>query len=223
MVTVIVKDAIKKISENFKELSGEQIKKAATNAINRTLNKGRTEARKEVKQQYNIPQKNLKGINQQNANKNNLTGYLFASSKPIPSDAFAPKFETGGATISISKKGVHKVKQNSKNKTANAGVSIEVIRGQRQTIPFAFLIRTAKPRVFARGAYRSGGSFGFIQRHKRTNKSGSDTPLASLLSVTIYAAIINNKVEARLSNTITDYYGQRLEHELNYLLSKMKQ
>lgn len=223
MVTVRVDEATKKIKANFSQLNDVQIAKATANAINRTLSKGRTEARKEVKRRYNIPQKNLEGINQKNASKNFLQGYIYASSKPIPADAFSPKFETAGSTISISKKGAQKITANKKKESPNGGVSLEIVRGQRQIIPFAFLIPNAKPRVFARGQYRTGGTFGFVQRHNRINSSGSDTPLASLLSVTVFAAIINDAVESRLSKTVNDYYEQRLEHELNYALSKMKE
>ncbi len=73
---------------------------ATSRAINRTLMQGRTVARSEVKRLYNIPQRYLDGINFQrsvpyggrkNASRT-LTGTIYASAKPIPMDAFAPKF-----------------------------------------------------------------------------------------------------------------------------------
>lgn len=227
MIKVSTKEATQKLVSNFEKLSPGQVKSAIVSAINRTLSKGRTEARKAVKGEYNIPQKNLGGVNKENAKRSNLTGYIIASTTPIPMDAFAPRFQvvTAGGNIrgtqQISKKGVLSTKL-SGSKKRQTGVSIEVRKGQRETVAFAFMIRGGKPRVFARGQYRSGGSFGFVQRNKRENKKGSDTPVKPLLSVTVHAAVINKKVESNIAEVITPYYNKRLEHELNYRLSKMR-
>lgn len=222
MIEVNVKEATAKLVKNFRELDEKQIKKAITNAINRTLLKGRTVARKEVKGEYNIPQRYLDRVNKINAKPVNLTGYITASAVPIPMDAFDPKFNTtGGSVLSITRKGEQKQKKGRKN-DRSAGVTIEVHKGKNETIPFAFMISGAKPRVFARGEYRTGGSYGFIQRHTRVNKSGSDTPIKPLLSVTVHAAVINDDVENKIAVEIQSYYPNRLEHELKYQVSKMK-
>lgn len=224
MITVRVDKATEQIASSFKELDQKNIAKATARAINRSLSKGRTVARKAVKEEYNIPQKNLSGINKVNAYPSNLTGYIVASSKPIPADAFAPKFETAGGSISISKKGVQKTKDYKRKKSnPTKGVSIEVHKGDRQTIPFAFMIRGAKPRVFGRGKYRNGGtSFGFVIRNKRINKRGTDIPIKPLVSVTVHGAVINEKVENKLAGEVSQYYTERLAHEMSFLLSKMK-
>jgi hypothetical protein len=225
MVTISTKQATDKLVRNFIQLDDKHIKSAIVNAINRSLMKGRTEARKSVKAEYNIPQKNLGGIDKENATRANLTGYIMASTTPIPMDAFAPNFQvvTAGDVIrgiqQISKKGIASVKLGGNKR--QLGVSIEVHKGQREVVSFAFMIRGGKPRVFARGQYRTGGSFGFVQRHKRINKGGSDIPVKPLLSVTVHAAVINDKVESNIAKIIEPYYIQRLEHELNFQLSKM--
>lgn len=226
MIKVSVKEATDKLRKNFEQLSEKEVKSAIVSAINRSIMKGRTMARKSVKDQYNIPQKNLDGINKINATRKSLTGYIVASTKPIPMDAFSPQFQVvtaGGivrGTQQISKKGIESTKLSNRKKR-KLGVSIEVHKGQRETIPFAFMIRGGKPRVFARGEYRSGGSFGFVRRNKRENKKGSDTPVKPLLSVTVHAAVINKKVESAISKELGDFYPKRLEHELNFRLSKM--
>lgn len=223
MVRVFVDQPIKQIKSNFKNLDTENVAKACYNAINRTLTKGRTTARQSVKDVYNISQKNLDGIVKENATKNLLIGYIKASTKPIPMDAFGPKFQTVYGSISISRRGVQKTKDFKKKKaTAIQGVSIEVIKGKREIVPYAFMIRNAKPRVFARGMYKTGGSWGFIQRHKRENATGNDTPIKPLVSVTVHGAVINNQVENRLANDISAYFPARFEHEINFQLSKMQ-
>lgn len=223
MVKIYVDDAIKQLKADFKHLDGPQTAKAICNAINRTLLKGRTVARSEVKNIYNIPQKNLQGIAKKDARLSLLIGHITASTSPIPMDAFSPKFEAGTTRISISRKGAQKVKQLKKaKKSPTAGVSIEVLRGNRQTIAYAFMIPGAKPRVFARGAYRGSGSWGFLQRNKRVSKSGSDTPIKPLVSVTVHAAVINEKSLGNISKEVEAYYPQRLLQELKYQTDKMR-
>lgn len=220
MIEVNVKAETEKLVANFRQLGDKQIKNAIRNAINRTLMKGRTVARKAVKENYNIPQRYMDRIDKINA-KNNLTGFIVASAIPIPMDAFSPKFETNNSVLSITRRGEQK--QSARKKLSGAqGVSIEVHKGSRETIPFAFMIAGAKPRVFARGQYRDGGGYGFIQRHTRVKKSGSDTPIKPLLSVTVHAAVINDDVEQKIASEIESYYPNRLETELNYQLSKMQ-
>jgi hypothetical protein len=218
-----VDDTIDDFRRQFSHLSKEQIDKAAARAINRTLLKGRTEARKAVKVEYNIPQKNLDGIQNKKAFPSFLEGYITASAKPIPMDAFAPKFETGSGSITITRKGVQKTKDYKRaKKNPNKGVSIEVKKGQRQTVPYAFMIRGAKPRVFARGQYKGGGSsFGFIQRHKRQNNKGNDTPIKPLISITVHGAVINDKVKEKISGIVNADFRDNVEHEIKYLISRI--
>lgn len=221
MVTVSVQADTEKIISNFRQLSQAKINNAIRNAINRTLMKGRTVARQSVKDEYNIPQRYLDRVDKRNAKASNLTGYILASATPLPMDAFDPKFETQTSVLSITRRGEQKSKARKKGAAAK-GVSIEVHKGSREVIPFAFMITGAKPRVFARGEYCTGGGYGFIQRHTREKKSGSDTPIKPLLSVTVHAAVINDQVEKKIADVITVFYPQRLQHELNYQLSKIK-
>jgi hypothetical protein len=223
MVTVNVDQAISSLTRNFSQLAEPKVKRAIVSAINRTLIKGRTTARKEVKNIYNIPQKNLGGIAKINATTGLMIGYITASTTPIPMDAFAPKFSNSGTTISISRKGVQKVKANKRpSANANKGVSIEVLRGQRTLVPHAFMIAGAKPRVFARGEYKPGGSWGFIKRNQRINKTGNDTPIKPLISVTVHAAVINETAISNIGADVEVYYPQRMIVELNNQLQKMQ-
>lgn len=223
MVKVYVNDAVSQLKRNFKNLDADAVAKASYNAINRTLTKGRTDARREVKNVYNIPQKNLGGIAKKDATRRLLIGYIIASTKPIPMDAFNPKFQTVSSSIVITKRGAKNVKQfGRRKKNAAKGVSVEVVKGRRQIVPYAFMLPNGKARVFARGAYKQGGSWGFITRNKRVSKDGNDTPIKPLVSVTVHGAIINKTVEAKLAASISAYYPQRLQAELNYQLQKMK-
>lgn len=210
-----VKEANNNLGELSKQLTGKQLALSISRGINRTLMKGRTEARKAVKDEYNIPQKNLSGINLTKSIPNTLTGNIYASAKPIPMNAFAPKFETQSRSIRTSKRGEQKVKER-KRKVSNPGkgVSVEVHKGSRLVIPFAFMIPGAKPHVFARGVYGTGGNYGFQKRTKRINNDGNDIPVTPMLSVTVHAAVINPKSISSISKVLVREYPKELEHEL---------
>jgi hypothetical protein len=210
------------IRRNFQQLNDKEVAKATVRAINRSLMKGRTVARTEVKKVYNIPQKNLGGVNNINAKTSNLAGYITASTIPIPMDAFSPKFTSADTTIRISRKGAQVVNRLKKAKKSPAkGVSIEVIKGNREVVPYAFMIAGTKARVFARGAYKSGGAYGFVQRHKRLENSSGNDSVKPLLSVTVHAAVINPHVNHRLQSEVIPFYGNRLQHELEEQVRKM--
>lgn len=217
-----VKEANKNLSELTKQLTGKPLALAISRGINRTLMKGRTEARRAVKSEYNIPQKHLEGINYEKSSPITLTGFVKASAKPIPMHAFAPKFETQKRAIRITKRGQQKVKER-KRKVSNPakGVSIEVHRGQREVVPYAFMIPGGKPYVFARGRYPGHGSYGFIKRTKRERSTGSDIKVSPLLSVTVNGAVNNPTAMGNIKQVITREYPKELEHELKARIAKL--
>ena len=223
MIFISTKKALAQLSSLKTQLGEKQFAVAVSRSINESILQGRTEARSSVKALYNIPQRYLSGININKATSVSLYAQLYASARPIPMDAFAPKFETSSQSIRVSKKGLQNTRQFKRaKKTPMGGVSIEVIKGQREIIPFAFMIAGGKPRVFARGEYKSGGgSYGFIQRHQRLNSTGSDTPIKPLLSVTVHSAVINKASLERIGARINTVFPISIERNINFLLSKV--
>jgi hypothetical protein len=219
MIYVNVGPAIAKIKSISNELSERNLARATSRSLNETILQGRTQARAAVKSIYNIPQKNLAGVNVQKSTAKSLVAMLYASATPIPMDAFNPVYHTATHTLSVSRKGAQKVKGAKKSQTIGQGVTIEVIKGKKETIPFAFMIQGAKPRVFARGAYRSGNLFGFVQRHKRVNDEGNDIPIKPLLSVTIHAAIINKKALQTVEDKVNEVFPKIFERNIAHLLA----
>jgi hypothetical protein len=219
-LTVNTSSAQRQLRVLKQQLSPKEIAKATARAINHSLSKSRTISRKEVKRVYNISQKNLEGINIHRANSNNLQGDLFASRKPIPLDAFAPKQEFGNVRYNITKRGKLTAKVlNRTNKNPTSGISIEVFRGNREVIPYAFLIPGGAVRVFARGEYRQGTQYGFIQRHQRVSSTGNDTPIKPLITLSTFGSIINDNVITSISKEIRVIYPNRLVHEMEYIIN----
>jgi hypothetical protein len=224
MITVKVDKATSKLASSFRGLSKDQIAKATSIAINKTILKGRTVARTAVKKVYNIPQKNLSGISIRRAKPTFLQGAILASSKPIPMDAFSPRFQiVSGGKVSgvqtITRRGITKV-QSAKRLKQQVGVSIEIKKGDRTIVPYAFLLPNSQPRVFARGMYKGGsGSYGFIQRHTRElNPSGNDA-VKPLISVTVFGAVINPHVKRSIADQVEKDYERNILTALRYQAS----
>ena len=215
MITVNVSSNVRELSRAFDFLSRSQVAKASSQAINQTLLLGRTEARRAVKKVYNIPQRYMSGINLKKATANTLTGNVYATSKPIPMDAFSPKFDFRGSSgnasiLSVTRRGILKVQAVKRTKN-RAGVSIEVVKGERKAVPYAFLIPGAKPRVFARGEYKGGnGRYGFIQRHTRQDNDQGNDSVKPLISITVFGAVINPSVKNNISRVIQNKFPENM-------------
>jgi hypothetical protein len=220
MIFIKTDSAIETLERLNAKLSAAQIARVESRAINKTLGQARTIARREVKKVYNISQKDLGGINYKPSNPTTVTGKLVASRKPIPLDAFAPKQETGGTSIRVTKKGAQKVtifKRAKSNPTA--GVSIEIFKGKRIVIPFAFMIPGGAVRVFARGQYKTGTQYGFVQRFHRVNSEGSDIPIKPLITISTFGEILNDKVMGQIGKDVKRIYPEQFENQVEYLLS----
>lgn len=222
MLRISVRRALRTLSEAQEQLGPRQFNKAVSRALNESILQGRTEARNAVKAIYNIPQRYVGGINVNKATSQSLTAELFASTTPIPMDAFSPRFQTATQSFTITRRGEQRSKSTKRRGNTAGGVSIEVLKGKREIVPFAFMIPGGKPRVFARGAYKSGTSYGFVQRHKRENKKGSDTPVKPLLSVTVHAAVINKESIARIGRRVQAVFPRSVERNVNFLLNRIR-
>ncbi len=223
MIKIRVDGAIKTMRSAASQLTDKQLAKSISRAINDSILVGRTEARSAVKGLYNMPQRYLSGININRSNTRSLTASIYASSKPIPMDAFGAKFQTATKSLSISRRGEQRetaFKRIKKNPAA--GVSIEVLKGKRERVPFAFMISGAKPRVFARGEYKNGTAYGFVQRNKRIQSSGSDSPIKPLISVTVHGAVINKDAMKKIEGKVNSVFPVAIERNVSFLVSQIK-
>lgn len=222
MIRVNVQRAIRVLQEEGERLGRRNLNKAISRALNESILAGRTQARSSVKSLYNIPQRYLGGINVIKSTSVSLVAKLYASSTPIPMDAFSPKFQTSTMSITISRRGEQRTRTRQRaRKNIAAGVSIEIRKGNKETIPYAFMIQGGKPRVFARGEYKNGTSFGFVQRNKRVNKSGADIPVKPLLSVTVHAAVINQRSIGQIQQKVNAVFPVSIQRNIAYMLSSV--
>lgn len=225
MVTVDVDKAISEINSKLSGLSSRQLDKVASRAINKSLRKGRTEARRAVKDIYNIPRDKVydkfTGINVVTSKPSFLEGYIKAGTNPISFYHFSPKFETPFERMSVKGGEFKRSALKRRAKSPSKGVSIEVYKGKREVVPFAFMVKKRPGQAFARGQYKDGGAYDFIRRHKRINKTGADLPITRLVSISVYNAVKNENVMNKLDATVKPYFIKTMEHEIKFELSKV--
>lgn len=183
-----------------KQLSPDQMAKATARAINHTLAKSNTVAKRSILQRYNLHKTQVQGKRLQikRAFPRKLDGRLNAGTKPIPLISFL---------------GTHQ---------SRAGVRVTVIRGKKQLIRGAFITTTHKGRrgVFARGEHTTGGIFHF--RHKRIVKTGPDMPIEELSTVSIYSAGTAEPVQQGLTSLVNREYSNRLLHEMQVVITGVR-
>lgn len=220
MLFIQTNDARKTLKELGKTLSAKEIGKAQSRAINHTMRISRTEARKRVKEHYNIPQKELRELDIKQAIPSNLVGELKAPRQGIPLHNFSPKFETSTKSIRVSRKGEQKVREFRRvKKTPKGGVVIEVVKGQSKLIPYAFMVPGYSP-VFARGSYKKGG--GFKRREKRVKEyPENDLPISNMKTVSVYGSIINDTVSSKITPVVKTKYSDRLIHEIKFMTGSL--
>ncbi len=224
MITINVDEAIKKIQREFSQLSDTEVRKCIVRAINRSIQFGKTASSKEIRQKYNIDSSTVNSkVQSQNAKASSLIGYINASAVPISLARFQPQFSfTENTQFSLSRNLDGKTKTlKRKSKLFRKGVSVEIIKGNRKTIPFAFMLAGKKP-VFARGEYKSGGAYGFMKRTQRINKSGNDSPITPLITTTVHTALTSDRVMPVIYEGVNQKFMDRMVHELEYQISKIR-
>lgn len=225
-----VRNAVAGLNRLGTVLSAKQINRAVSLGINDTLRVGRTEARTAVKRVYTISQAALSGrIETERSTSYSkagrslpntfLTGAIVATSTPVPANFFKLTFVYKSGTVTtISKRNVQKSKRRSPKSVKGGGVTFEALKGKVETYPHAFLLPTMSNRVFARGEYKKGGSFGWQQRlgpgsRKTYAPTGNDS-VKPLIGVSVHGAAINPKVQGIIYNLINVKYLNNVTRHL---------
>jgi len=207
--------ALKALNEMANQLKPKQVASAMSRSINRTLVHERTVSKKLVRSRYNMPSEAINNFNLHTANPSSLTGKMAASSKAISLARFNPSFITGSysAKISRSKGNISKaVKLRSGRKPKVTGVTLTIIKGQKQTLNYAFISQGGAKPVFARGVY-GGKGFSFGK---------SRLPISALKTVSLYQAIAGVAVRDDLNKDALHFYEKTFEREIKYQISKIK-
>jgi hypothetical protein len=162
MIHIDTSQAIKRLKALNRGLSKQQTDKAISLAFNASMMKARTRIGRSIRKKY--PASALKaggysggkGLVIDRASPRKLYAKLTVSSKHIPLVFF-------------------------KHKQTAKGVQVEVLKGKRHVLPFAFIAKGKMNRkhIVAKGQYN--GRQGFQVRTKRVKRSGPDLPITTLV------------------------------------------
>ena len=238
--TINIKADVEKAVAGLGQLEGmlskKNVNRAIVLAINETISLGKTDAKKAIKKVYTISDSAIpKALGLDRANTYHrkgkavkdtyLTGAIIASSTPIPANFFKLSFSyQSGSTSTITKRGVQKTKLNTRGKFGG-GVTFEALRGVVEVYKHAFLLPTMSGRVFARGDYKKGNDYGFVQRlgkgsRKTYMPTGNDS-VTPLIGVSIHGAAINPKTQKMISGHIQPVFVGKMVQKLDYILGQM--
>lgn len=213
--------ALKQLKELESQLKPRQVDRCMVRAMNKSAETGRKELWRGIRGIFNIPQKYADRITIKKATLSDRQVQILADKTPLPLEAFSPQFKTQNRTIQVSKKGKTTVKERGKRVLKpGLGVSVEIYKGSRKSIDFAFMIPKGRPKVFARGHYLPSSPHGFERRYKR-EKTGSDINIAPLITLSVSGAFNNKENVKHMRQYMQESFVTNLKHELEAQIKKI--
>jgi hypothetical protein len=206
MIEISVENAVSDIRKKFSKVNENQVNKAISLAINRSITSARTVAVREILKQYNIDKKFLKTKIGDKENRYNAirvwrstgkdqTGKILAYGRSIPLVAFPFDVNEKGITVSIKK-------------------------GQTKQVPGAFMaqMKSGHLSIFARGKYKKSQ---FEWRNQRLRPYPlPDLPITQLMTTSVRKAIMQPVVISAMKTRVEETFPKRFNHELSRLLAQ---
>lgn len=218
MINIKIEDETKALEKLAQQLSDKNLNVANVRAINVAIRKAKTQYRRQVAARYNLKYADTANIPvSNNATYSKPEGTIKGDPKPVSLSRFNPEFKKKH-TIKGNKKRTRdgkKYKTTFDSKTFQIeGVSVEILKGQKKRIPFAFMVQSDKPgvgmQVWARGSY-SGGKF---------NTSKERMPITPLKTVSPFSSLTNEDIQNNTEVRATEDMGKEFERQVNLLLRK---
>jgi len=223
-----IQHAIKQVRENYNQISDAVLDKAISNALNRTAQQSKTAAGREIRKIYNVSASTVnKDMKVRYSQPRTLEARVISSGNPISLHNFGAKQEIfssiSGTEVtrsfgytSFDRKGNASSRiTRKKPRNPKSGVSFEVKKGNPQNLPTAFIQNAnGGTTVFARGTYKAAGE-GFSFAKERL-------PIAKMTSSSIPLMFADDEVMNPTVSNALELFSNRIDHEINYALSKIK-
>lgn len=210
-----IQEAIRRVQREYSNVSGNNLHTAISRALNRTARQSRTYSNREIRKVYNISASAINNsIKNYSSNSRNLTARVVASGSPISLTNFGASQTKGTDTVKFDNKGnLSRITRKTRKRNPVSGVSFEIKRGNKETLPTAF-IQTANggTTVFARGMYRGSGE-GFEFGKARL-------PIAKMTTTSIPLMFANNDVMNPTIQNAGTILNERMIHEINWLTQR---
>lgn len=215
-----------------RQLSQKELTKASVRSINVALRKAKVHYKREIVKQYNLKYgdlenmgtdpKDTKGsiVRSNNATYSNVVGTIGGLKRPISLSRFNPIFEgdhqISGKKLFINPETGRKSYRKHTISHKLKGVTVEINRGQKKQIPYAFMHPNGKPSlsklVFARGSYKDGS----------LGKSPKRMPISVIKTTSPMAMLVNSKVKQQIQAKTPGDIRKEFKRQAELLLSKRK-
>lgn len=227
-IHIDVRGAVSQLDSLTKQLNEDELKKATSRAINRTIIHLRATIVKQIPQVYA-----LKGFQVRDrfdffkANKNSLTGKVLSVSNRINANNFQSTLIKGGVSTKITnkKKGGQVVKTTQTRRKADS-LFIKIYKGGgTKEVKNAFALTKGGSLFFAfRGKYKKTDEYQKAMFDKPSTsffaakiKRHTDQ-VQSLLTQSVWDMAINDKVQFPTAQDGTIFFAKRFEAEVNNLI-----
>lgn len=196
MLTIDVRADIERAVRSLTEMQRAVLPTATARALNKTAAQARTQAAREIRNQYNISSRIIaRHIHLNRATRSVLTASVTAEGEKLPVVAF----------------GARQTKR---------GVTAQIKRGARRLIRSAFIatLRSGHRGVFARGQYAGRN---FVRRTRRIRPYPKpDLPISELFTVGVPQGFSNRLVLGALERKVREKFPSILAHEIRFALSR---
>ncbi|RLJ31389.1 minor tail protein Z (GPZ) [Chryseobacterium sp. 7] len=207
-----------------RQLDDKNLKKASTRALNKAVAKGNTLYRRMISEHYNIKPTHIRSsIILKKATYNKAETSISGNIRPLSLSRFNPQFVNGRSVISIrsvrnretGRRTLQQTARNaSRNEQAGGGVSIEIKKGSRKVIPYAFLTKSqantgVEKQIFARGKY-AGGKF---------QKAKERFPITAMKTTSVFGILTHDPIQKKIETESKETLQREFERQI-YLLTR---
>jgi hypothetical protein len=197
MLHVDIRHNIKSAVDRLGNLSKGMADKAIVRALNKTGQQGKTQAGREIKEQYQIGTRVTgRSITIRRAGRGVLQAVIKVEGRALPMIAFQAKKDLGGVSVQI--------------------------KGRRVVVPHAFIatLKSGHKGVFARGGYK-GGFEKNGQQFGRFQFGRKRLPIGELFTASVPQGFNNKVVKDRVVKRINEQFPKVLGQEIAYILSQI--
>lgn len=220
MIQIRIDENNNALKQLISRLSPIQLRAASARSINVAIRKANTQYRREIVRNYNLKYGETKDISQtKKATYSNTSGMVMGEERPLSLSRFDPVFE-----------GMHGIsgrmhyftneytgRKHYKKHTIYhklRGVSVEIKKGQKIQLPYAFMVNNGKSsivgQVWARGQYK-GGEF---------EKGKKRMPITPLKTASPFGMMKNEKVASPIRTSASSDLQNEFSRQVYFLLSK---
>lgn len=197
MISISVTADIERAIRSLTDVQRKVVPTATSRALNKTAAQAKTQAAREIRNQYNISSRVIgRHIRLHRATPATLTASVTAEGEKLPVIAF----------------GARQTKR---------GVTVQIKRGERRLIRSAFLatLRSGHRGVFARGHYVGPA---FLRRTSRIRPYPKpDLPISELFTVGVPQGFSNRLVLEALDRKVREKFPTIFAHEIQFALSRI--